>query len=135
MDIADNGTIVGFDRLMTTRRAWIQPKGTGPVLELVSWIESHGGFVSDGYPLEVCQAITTDGSIIIGHGFQGAWRVLIDWPCVGDLNDDDVVDVQDFLLLLASWGTGGPGADIGEPFDEVGITDFLGLLAAWGPCP
>jgi hypothetical protein len=91
--------------------------------------------VSDGFPLEVCQAITTDGSVIIGHSFMGAWRVLIDWPCVGDLNDDDVVDVQDFLVLLANWGTDGPGADIGEPYDEVGITDFLGLLAAWGPCP
>jgi uncharacterized membrane protein len=135
MDISDNGTIVGFDSLVGNRRAWIQPKGTGPLLELVSWIEAHGGMVPDGYPLEVCQAITTDGSIIIGHGFQGAWRVLIDWPCVGDLNDDNVVDVQDFLVLLANWGTNGPGADIAEPFDEVGITDFLGLLAAWGDCP
>ncbi|MHC4980773.1 MAG: hypothetical protein ACYTGT_17440 [Planctomycetota bacterium] len=82
MDIADNGTIVGFDTLMTSRRAWIQPRGTGPLFEIGSWIESHGGMVPDGYPLEVCQAITTDGRIIIGHGFQGAWRVLIDWPCV-----------------------------------------------------
>jgi hypothetical protein len=135
MDIADNGTIVGFDFLMGNRRAWIQPRGVGELQELASWIEAHGGMVPDGYPLEVCQAITADGSVIIGHGFQGAWKVLIDWPCVGDLNDDDAVDVQDFLVLLANWNTDGPGADIAEPFDNVDVADFLGLLAAWGPCP
>jgi uncharacterized membrane protein len=135
MDIADNGTIVGFDTNLGNRRGWIQPRGIGPIEFIGTWIESHGGMVPDGFPLDVCQAITTDGSIIIGHSYLGAWRVLIDWPCVGDLNDDDVVDVQDFLLLLANWGSDGPGADIAEPFDEVNVSDFLGLLAAWGPCP
>ncbi|MHC4613878.1 MAG: hypothetical protein ACYTAU_09910 [Planctomycetota bacterium] len=136
MDIADNGTIVGFDILLTSRRAWLRPRGIGPLVELESFIEAHGGVVPPGLVLEVCQAISTDGRYVVGHGFgTGAWRVTIDWPCVGDLNDDDFVDVQDFLLLLANWGADGPGADIAEPFDEVNVSDFLGLLAAWGPCP
>jgi uncharacterized membrane protein len=135
MDIAGNGTIVGFDTLLTNRRAWIQPRGTGPLEFIGTWVEAHGGMVPDGFPLEVCQAITADGGIIIGHGYLGAWRVLIDWPCVGDLNGDEVVDVQDFLLLLGSWGADGPGADIAEPLDLVDVSDFLGLLAAWGTCP
>jgi hypothetical protein len=135
MDVADNGTVVGFDILMTTRRAWIQPRGLGDLVLLETWIEDHGGSVPDTYTLEVCQAISADGTTIIGHGFlSGGWKVTIGWPCVGDLNDDDVVDVQDFLVLLANWNTDGPGADIAEPLNVVDVADFLGLLAAWGPC-
>jgi hypothetical protein len=135
MDIADNGTIVGFDFLMGNRRAWIQPRGLGDLIELETWIEAHGGSVPDTFALEVCQAISADGTTIVGHGFASlAWKVTIDWPCVGDLNDDDVVDVRDFLILLANWGGDGGGADIAEPLDTVDVADFLGLLAAWGPC-
>jgi hypothetical protein len=68
MDIADDDTIVGFDFLLGNRRAWIQPHGTGPLVELISYIESHGGDVPAGLPLHVCQAISTDGRYIIGHG-------------------------------------------------------------------
>ncbi len=52
------------------------------------------------------------------------------WDCDG-LNDD-IVGINDFLILLAQWGT--PGS---SDFDGggVGINDFLELLANWGPCP
>ena len=36
---------------------------------------------------------------------------------------DGTVGINDFLQLLANWGT---------PY---GINDFLTLLANWGPCP
>ena len=32
MDIADNGTIVGFDSSQTQRIAWIQPDGEGDII-------------------------------------------------------------------------------------------------------
>ncbi|MCP4249404.1 MAG: hypothetical protein GY778_20370 [bacterium] len=88
MDIADDGTIVGFDILLGNRRAWIQPGGSGPLIELRTFIETSGGTVPGGLLLEVCQAISADGRYIIGHGFgSGAWRVTIagdvacgDWP-------------------------------------------------------
>jgi hypothetical protein len=54
-------------------------------------------------------------------------------PCPWDCGDNDgVVGIVDFLLMLADWGTAGPC-----DFDGggVGVTDFLELLAAWGPCP
>ena len=40
--------------------------------------------------------------------------------------------INDFLDLLAQWGT--PGSC---DFDGagVGINDFLALLGNWGPCP
>ncbi|MHC4422629.1 MAG: putative Ig domain-containing protein [Planctomycetota bacterium] len=51
---------------------------------------------------------------------------------------DGVVDVRDFLLVLAEWGSAGPfdcdmapeGGD-----DRVGVLDLLEVLANWGACP
>ena len=57
-------------------------------------------------------------------------------PCPEDIvGNDDVVDVNDILILLANWGTDGPGSDIAAPFDLVEVNDLLAILAAWGPCP
>ncbi len=53
----------------------------------------------------------------------------------GDLNGDGVVGIDDFLILLASWGSCPPAAACPADLDDdgvVGITDFLMLLAAWG---
>jgi hypothetical protein len=52
--------------------------------------------------------------------------------CPADLSGDGVVNVSDFLLLLAAWGT--PDGDI-DGDGDTGVTDFLELLSAWGPCP
>jgi hypothetical protein len=54
-------------------------------------------------------------------------------PCVWDCGDfDGVVDIVDFLALLAQWSQVGTSCD----FDGVGvgINDFLDLLGNWGPC-
>ncbi|MHC5006234.1 MAG: M12 family metallo-peptidase [Planctomycetota bacterium] len=58
-----------------------------------------------------------------------------DCECLGDLNGDGEVAVQDFLFLLADWG---PCTVCEHDLDDdgiIGITDFLSLLARWGPCP
>jgi hypothetical protein len=58
-----------------------------------------------------------------------------DCECLGDLNGDGEVAVQDFLFLLADWG---PCSVCDHDLDgdgTIGITDFLSLLARWGPCP
>jgi len=52
--------------------------------------------------------------------------------CIGDMNQDNVVDVIDLLNLIDSWGLDGKG-----DFDNNGIvdiTDMLMLISAWGPC-
>jgi hypothetical protein len=61
-------------------------------------------------------------------------------PCPDIVGDDNVVDVQDFLALLAAWG---PCDDPCPPSCAadtngdcvVDVQDFLAVLAAWGPCP
>jgi len=56
--------------------------------------------------------------------------------CPGDANGDGVVNVTDFLLVLANWGAGPfepPGADTNGD-GVVNVTDFLLVLAGWGPC-
>ncbi|TDJ38503.1 MAG: hypothetical protein E2O54_12880 [Gammaproteobacteria bacterium] len=56
-------------------------------------------------------------------------------PCPWDLGGDGAVGINDFLELLAAWGTdpGGPPDFDGD--QDVGINDFLELLANWGDCP
>lgn len=80
-DIADDGTIVGFDFLLGNRRAWILPQGQGGLTLLADWIVDNGGELPDGFGAEVCQAISADGKIICGHGSLGsggAWLVKVD---------------------------------------------------------
>ena len=49
-------------------------------------------------------------------------------PCP-DLNADGFVDAADLAILLAAWGTPGPGDLDGDGI--VGATDLSALLAAW----
>ena len=56
-----------------------------------------------------------------------------DDTCPGDVVPDVVVDVADFLALLASWGVCACSADL-DGDGTVDVTDFLELLAHWGPC-
>ena len=58
--------------------------------------------------------------------------VNVGCPCPADLDGDGMVGINDFLDLLAAWGT--PGGDI-DGDGVTGINDFLDLLAAWGACP
>ncbi len=58
--------------------------------------------------------------------------VNVGCPCPADLDTDGMVGINDFLDLLAAWGT--PGGDI-DGDGDTGINDFLTLLAAWGVCP
>lgn len=106
LDIADDGTIVGFDVLPSTlnRRGWIQPTD-GPMKELNTLVVEGGGTVplgQNGAPivLEVPQAISTDGHIIVGHGFGNAWRIKIFSVC--DFDDDFDCDIDDIDALVGA---------------------------------
>ena len=54
--------------------------------------------------------------------------------CPWDLDDDGGVGINDFLDLLAAWGTNPGGPPDFDGNGNVGIEDFLELLANWGPC-
>ena len=78
-----------------------------------------------------------DGSVVEA-GVDGVtvFTFICDEAVPGDLDDDGIVGITDFLILLGEWG---PCADPCPPsclgdIDEdcdVGITDFLLLLANW----
>jgi hypothetical protein len=139
-DVSDCGTIVGFDFLVGNRRAWIQLDGQGNLLYLKDWITAHGGTVTGNIPLEVCQAITTDGRTIIGHGFgTGAWRVTITRTpdCPGDASGDSTINISDVGIVLSQFGQTGCGLDGDVTGDGVvNISDLGVVLANFGTtCP
>jgi len=55
--------------------------------------------------------------------------VTVEEGLLGDINGDGVVNVEDLLILLANWGTSGPG-DLNED-GIVNVLDLLILLANW----
>jgi len=80
-----------------------------------------------------CSFCDNDPDDIHGSFIDGGGNNFVcpcPWDCAGD--DDSLVGIVDFLILLGQWD--GPGSC---DFDGggVGITDFLELLANWGPCP
>lgn len=59
----------------------------------------------------------------------------VDVPdCLGDQNDDGIVDASDLSLLLGAWGTSGDTGDINQD-NVVNAADLAALLGAWGNCP
>jgi hypothetical protein len=65
------------------------------------------------------------------HSTGGA--AFIPGPCVGDIDGDAAVDVDDLLALLGDWGSSGGPADLNDD-GLVDVDDLLLLLGAWGPC-
>ena len=140
LDIANNGTVVGFDSLFQSRRAWIQVGGVGPLIELRSYLVANGAAIPDTMLLDVPQAISADGTTIIGHtAFSGAWIATIETPslCPADLdpiNGDGVIDGADLGSLLGEWGAcPGCRADFNDD-GQVDGDDLGTLLGQWGPC-
>ncbi len=134
-DIDDCGVIVGFDFLLGNRRAWIIDDD-GNYQLLKDFVTSHGGTVPAGFPMEVAQAITTDGRYIVGHGFgTGAWRVTITRTplCPGDASRDGQVDLSDLALLLADFGNTGCRlpADVNGD-GTIDLSDLAIVLANFG---
>lgn len=136
MDIADNGTIVGFDILVGNRRSWIQPHGEGDLQLTLDFLNNLGANVPNGTRLEVLQAISTDGTTIIGHSFASpAFLITLEYACPADLNDDEQLDFFDISAFLVAFENEDPSAD----FIEDGAFDFFDVsafLTAFGEgCP
>jgi hypothetical protein len=52
-----------------------------------------------------------------------------------DGSNDGLVDILDFLEVLAQWGEIGGTCDMGLGDPGVGINEFLAVLGQWGSCP
>lgn len=128
MDIADNGTVVGFDMLLANRRAWIQPNGEGDLLEAKSYFNSLGANIPADVNLEVITAISSDGKTIIGHGFvSGAWVVTLEYACPADFTGDGELDFLDISQFIADYSNGNLSADLNNDgeYDFLDISAFL----------
>lgn len=68
-----------------------------------------------------------------GFWFNGELYTL-DKPCIGDINEDGVVDGTDLSSVLGFWGLTSSTADLDGDGDVDG-GDLTLLLANWGPCP
>ncbi len=53
--------------------------------------------------------------------------------CAADLDGDGEVGINDFLMVIALWGSVGGPADF-DGDGTVGLTDLLILIAEWGDC-
>jgi hypothetical protein len=134
VEVSDNGGL-----------AWVNLETVGP-----GGPEVGGGWIRKEFLIRAIPGITNssqfrirftasdlnDGSVVEA-GVDGV--EISKFFCAAascpDINGDDVVNVEDFLELLAAWGPNpGHPADF-DGDDVVGVTDFLLLLANWGPCP
>ncbi len=123
---------------------------TWKTLEIVGpgGAESNGGWFQASYRVGDFVANTnqfrirftasdTDPQSVVEAGVDRVELTVIqcDEPsCPQDCGDmDGNVGINDFLALLAQWGSVGSSCDIDG--GGVGINDFLDLLANWGPCP
>jgi hypothetical protein len=113
----------------------------------LSWntIDGGGGTAASG-AFMLCGTIAQhDAGTMSGGGFAlrgGFWAVegggdgLL---CPGDTNADGVVDVQDLVDVVLSWGpcSAGPDSCPADTNDDgaVDVQDLVSVVLAWGPCP
>ncbi|MHC4908483.1 MAG: hypothetical protein ACYTF9_02025 [Planctomycetota bacterium] len=144
IDIADDGTIVGFDSLQTSLVGWIIPPG-GVITRLDDYLEANGaGSVPS---LQAVTAISSDGTTIVGHNFfDNGWVATIPPAgagptCSGDVDGSGVVDVSDLVTVILEWGAcaGSPcnGPCLGDTNGDfiVDVQDLVEVVLQWGDCP
>jgi hypothetical protein len=77
-------------------------------------------------------AISPDGSVLYFESIFNLWQSSIT-PIV-DFNGDEIVDIQDLLKLIESWGKNDPSVDIGPmPWGDgiVDVNDLEVLMSYW----
>jgi uncharacterized membrane protein len=131
MDIADDGTMVGFDYAMTSRIAWIKFPGEDPI-NFRNYLANELGVEGLPVNIDVLQAISTNGRVIVGHNGPFSNGFVVNIPASADIDGDGVVGFQDLLLILAAWGPcGTPCPEDLDGDSIVGFPDLLILLSSW----
>jgi len=55
-------------------------------------------------------------------------------PCLGDIDGDGIVTVDDVLAVLSHFGESWSGPEDLNGDGVIDVNDLLLILAAWGPC-
>lgn len=100
-----------------------------------------------------------NASSLIGRTYFGRWYIIDDGasfgmsvsnaftftvidvcgraPCVGDIDQNRMIDVSDLFALLAAWGTCSEPACAADLDGDgvINVTDLFMLLSHWGDCP
>ena len=112
--------------------------GTGSIAWGEDWIIQEGSAVSlvaSGYlnGNKTADLVTVLGPMGL-RGEQSPVRIrsaAVVAPCEGDVDGDQVVDVNDILLVVGGWGT--PDGDVNGDGDTT-IDDLLLCISRFGPC-
>ncbi|MCI0363961.1 MAG: hypothetical protein L0219_08780 [Phycisphaerales bacterium] len=90
---------------------------------------------------EICQEAMTPGDCAAANGaYMGDDTTCTPGlcakpPCLGDANDDHVVNISDLLFVISNWGAaGGNGPADFDQNGTVDIVDLLTVISNWGPC-
>lgn len=146
LDLSEDGSIiVGYQREgfggFAVFDATIWTESTG-LVRLSDYLTDLGVTIPVGLQLAAAQAISDDGTVIVGWGYSGfifnqqAWVATLPAAptCEGDLNGDDVVNGADLGELLGAWGPcPGCSADLNGD-GTVDGADLGIMLGAWGSC-
>jgi hypothetical protein len=109
-------------------------------MAISNWDGSIGNFLYYNFLFDDCnENHVPDGCDIAGgsaddvngNGVPDSCESLCPW----DVSGDGSVGINDFLQLLAAWGTDPGGPPDYDGNGDVDVNDFLILLAHWGPCP
>ena len=79
--------------------------------------------------------------IDVSVNYQGLWLldqnnngIPDDCECLGDLDGNEKVNVDDMFLVLGKWGTCDECPEDLNDDGKVNIDDIFIILGAWGPC-
>ena len=103
----------------------------------------NGNTIATDGPSREIREVDADGNIVWQHfTSERLMRAvkyddsILDPPndCAGDADNNGEVNVDDILMVIASWG---PCANCDGDVDgdgEIGVDDVLLIISSWGPC-
>jgi len=152
LDVSGTDGIISYDRwffdsvdsdLLVTSvsnddgASWVQvhtTNSTGSQWEIASFLISEYVTPTDQIRVQFV-ATDADPQSIVEAGIDNFQLEIIvcGVACLGDINNDGVVDVTDLLAIIADWGTPGPLTDL-DGDGVVAVGDLLIAIANWGSC-
>ena len=121
----------------------IHVRNSDPTLLFVDVRENTAGITGGGLNFFESENATLTSSTVCSNGpnqvagaYTGNDNSIGDScgvSCPADVNSDGVVNVNDLLEVVASWGVCSCPADINGD-GEANVTDILLVIAAWGDC-
>jgi len=85
----------------------------------------------NSYLIQVGSSASELGGCVAGDGVLG---ITIETSCLGDIDGDGSVGIDDILTLISDWGTSASRSDLDES-GTVDVGDLLILIDMFGDCP